>query len=558
MTDEKTQILKDYQKVKLPVSRGEVREEVLFLSMRDGARLKTHIFHMEQDKLSPDNTEKTGFSVILQRSPYPQAEELYRTHGEQLARRGFVYVLQWCRGIGGSGGNWNPNENERADGLDTVQYLSSCEWVKNIGFWGDSYLALTGWCMADAVPDKVKGMYLGVYGTERFKSMYEKRSFRPDVFTSWAMKNAGIPVGADYRESYRFRPQTRVDEALWGIRLPWYEQWITSVRETDPYWQGGFWKLLGEIPEKVKIPVWIREGWYDHHLGSAMEAYAKLNPKAKEHSVLEVGCWNHESKNVLQWCQAEHWRSSEVETMTEWFELLLHKEQLPKPDIRLYVIGEDRWIHKVKWPDFTGKNRKVYLSGAHLLTRNLDEEEEIYSYFYDPENPVESIGTESMLHDMGRVGSQYQPAPGYRQDVISFLSEPLEEDVLISGRIRVCLTVSSDCEDTAFTAKLMEEKEAGQYVNIRSSITTIAADCKEASYKPGEKIQVWIEMWDIVWKLSRGKRIRLDISSSDFPQYTVHTNYPGIWAEQKESRVAQQKLFTGGEASFIELPLEEN
>lgn len=126
--------------------------------------------------------------MILQRSPYVHLMDMYLLHGKNLAQRGFIYILQFCRGTGQSEGEWEPNVNERQDGLDTLNWLQNEPWVKNIGYWGNSYLALTGWCMADAVPSKVKGMYLSVYGTDRFTSAYSKGMFRHDVLTSWAME----------------------------------------------------------------------------------------------------------------------------------------------------------------------------------------------------------------------------------------------------------------------------------------------------------------------------------------------------------------------------------
>lgn len=79
-------------------------------------------------------------------------------------------------------------------------------------------------------------MMLTVYGTDRFTSAYEKGLFRHDVLTGWAMANAGRPIDADYLESCRYRPHAEVDTALWGGRLPWYQDWIHAANREDPYW----------------------------------------------------------------------------------------------------------------------------------------------------------------------------------------------------------------------------------------------------------------------------------------------------------------------------------
>ena len=100
----------------------------------------------------------------------------------------------------------------------------------------------------------------------------------------------------------------------------------------------------------------------------------------------------------------------------------------------------------------------------------------------------------------------------------------------------------------------MEVRENGESVNIRSSITTIAADRSDGAYEPGTRTEVCIEMWDIAWLVKAGSRMRLDISSSDFPQYAAHTNYPGIWSEQEKCRVAHQTIFCDGN-SRLEIPV---
>ncbi len=543
-------IEEEYAATELQVQEKNLVEDVVMISMPDGIRLKTYIFHPE------DSFGKTDacFPVILQRSPYYENMTIYRTHAKNLVKRGFVYVLQCCRGTGGSEGEWQPNVNERADGLATLEYLSHLTWVKNIGYWGESYVALAGWCMADAVPEKVKGMYLSVYGTERFVSAYEKHSFRHDILTSWAMSCAGFPITADYMESCRYRPHIEVDERLWGERLPWYREWITNVDENDAYWQEGFWKQLADIPRNVHIPLFIQEGWYDHHLGSAVVSYEKLNADAKEHSVLQIGCWNHLCQNVLEWDSPKNLENFVVEPMVSWFKSLLIDEKVPKKRLEAYVIGEDRWVALENWPLVPREIKKLYIADQNMLFQPMNKESR-REFDYDPDNPVPSHGAEAMLLGMSKVGSLYQPMPGYRMDVISFISEPIKEDFIIGGKIKVKLTVSSDCYDTAFTAKLMEQKPDGRYVNIRSSITTIAADCPEKSYRPGEKIQVTIEMWDIIWKVEAGAVLRLDISSSDFPQYSVHTNYMGIWSHQDKCRIAHQTIYCGGENSYVELPV---
>ncbi|MCD8230317.1 MAG: CocE/NonD family hydrolase [Clostridiales bacterium] len=550
-------IEEDYEKLEWDILYPEVLSKEIMLPMSDGVGLKTYILY---GKGVP---EGSSLPVILQRSPYAHAMDMYLMHGRNLAQRGFIYVLQFCRGTEQSEGQWEPNVNERQDGLDTLNWLQNEPWVKNIGYWGNSYLALTGWCLADAVTSKVKGMYLGVYGTDRFTSAYSKGLFRHDVLTSWAMENAGFPVESDYLESCRFMPHYEVDECLWGQKIPWYRQWITATREADEYWQQGFWKMLKDIPSKVKIPLLITDAWYDHHLGSAIKSYETLGAEALENTTLVVGCWNHYSENCIEWDEPKNLQNSEVSAMAEWFRMLLMEEQTPERKVRTYIVGADEWKEYTAWPMPTKGYKTLYLNAdantdfeeAFLLSES-PEASSSAEFIYDPQNPVPSLGGESMLHSINKVGSMYQPEPGFREDVLSFISGPVEEAFTIAEKMRVHLQVSTDCDDTAFTAKIMEVRKDGTSVNIRSSITTIAADNSGEAHVPGSIMEVCVDMWDIAWKVQKGSRIRVDISSSDFPQYSIHSNYAGVWSKQEKTRVAHQTVYCGGEyASYLEIPL---
>lgn len=137
----------------------------------------------------------------------------------------------------------------------------------------------------------------------------------------------------------------------------------------------------------------------------------------------------------------------------------------------------------------------------------------------------------------------------------------MDRDVAISGEINVKLYVSSDVDDTSFSAKLMEVFPDGTAVNIRGTITTLAyrnGAYRRGTYTPGEVVEINLKMWDIAWTAKSGSRLRLDISSSDFPQYAVHSNYSGIWSLQTETRIAHQTIYSGEKyPSQIELPLRQ-
>ena len=351
-----------------------------------------------------------------------------------------------------------------------------------------------------------------------------------------------------------------VDEKLWGVHLDWYRDWIGNPERAADYWEQGFWGMMREIPAKVKIPLLIRDGWYDHHLGSCLASYRSLSAEAKRHSILQIGPWNHSYMAVIPEEETSQLTDYSVSTPMEWFYQILVKGEEPDGLIKEYVIGEDRWIEKKVEEEPLWK--QFYLCEDGTLSEAATDKDGSRTYCYDPENPVRSHGAESLLADMKENGSFLQPGPDYREDVLSFVSERLDEKLLVEGSIIVRLFVSSDAEDTAFTAKVMEVLPDGRTVNVRGSITALAfrnGAERRQEYVPGQIVEARIRMWDIAWCFRIGSRIRIDISSSDFPQYAAHSNYPGIWSAHDKVRKACQTVHMGGQyPSVVVLPSYNN
>ena len=254
MTRYLNNITSQYESSRFKPEYEPAEPETTKVTCRDGVELTVDIFRPATPGPYP---------TIVVRCPYPQQVELWKLHGEHLNRRGYAMVCEWCRGTYTSGGTWEPNVNERNDGADLLAWCEHQDWIDVIGLWGTSYLSLTCWTVADITTPKVASICANHYGTDRFASAYQKGSFRCDVLTAWAMQNAGYPVDADYMKSALHLPQMSVDEDMWGGRLDWYRDWISHPKDADAYWDEGFWGLLKSIPSKVKVPMFIHEGWFD-------------------------------------------------------------------------------------------------------------------------------------------------------------------------------------------------------------------------------------------------------------------------------------------------------
>lgn len=505
--------------------------------------------------------------VVVTRTPYPRGETKGDNlrEGQSYVTRGLGYVLQYCRGKGGSEGTYEPNIYEREDGLALVNWVAGQEWCGNIGLFGSSYTALTCWIIADSLPDKVKGIYLHHYGVDRHLSAYKDGLFRQDILTGWAIDNASeVKIkperarNAPYYEEYRYMPQMEMDVNMLGVELPWYRDWITNTNYHDPYWQEGVWAQLRSIPPRIKVPMTIVAGIFDHHLEGTLKGYELLPEETKAKSRLILGGWNHSYQITPTVHNPQHARDIDVNAdQFDWLYSVLAEDSVPAGDIYTYFIGADKWVTGSSWPIppegeetyFLTADRNSTIPDSYSITKTPYNVEEQLKFVYDPQNPVMSVGGETLFTTMNQTGSRPQPEIGYRDDVLFFVSEPLAEPLTICGPVKATIYMSSDCDDTALTYKISEVFPDGTSYNIRSGITTMAYRNdrfgNRQAYTPDEIVELNIETLPVTWQIAPGNRLRVDITSSNFPEYSIHSNYAGIWSEQKQTRKANQTIYIG-------------
>jgi len=516
--------------------------------------------------------------VVVTRCPYVPAQVTLSQMGtaKQFAERGLGYILQHCRGTGGSEGQFQPNIYERQDGLRLAKWLDAQPWISGIGLTGTSYMSLTCWIIADSLPPKVKCIHMHHYGVDRHLSAYNSGLFRQDILTAWSIDNAREPIlkpqkdpVAPYYLEERYMPQVEMDSVLLGCPLPWYRDWITHTDYTDPYWHQGVWDTLRSIPSRIKVPVTIVAGHFDHHNEGTLLGYQLLPAETKKKSRLIVGSWNHSFITTPTVHHPQHDKEIDIDADEfNWMYSLLVEGQEPQHEVLVYEIGEDRWHRFDEWPVEPRQYKTYYLSEKQDTTKayhavtdatRLPSQAQL-QFVYDPQNPVMSVGGETLFTSEKTRGSIEQPAIGYRPDVISFLSEPAATDFTIDGKIRAIIWMSSDADDTALTFKVCEVMPDGTTVNIRSGITTLAYRNNRLGprqlYQPNQVVELTFEALPILWRIKAGHRIRIDISSSNFPEYAIHSNYAGIWSLQSKTRKALQTIYLDlKHPSRIEIPM---
>jgi putative CocE/NonD family hydrolase len=536
------------------------------VAMRDGVELATTVY--EPDSAGP-------WPTILIRNPYDVA--FVHSWCGTFVRFGYACVYQETRGQMESGGEWEPMVHEPDDGEDALAWLVRQPFHDgNIGLYGPSYLASVQWAAASrGLPPEVKTMVPLVFGTDLYALAYERGMFRHEVLTAWSAIMPGRGFATANREFYqdmvRHRPHVEVDERFLGTRLDWYRDYVTQPGRGDALWQRPELADVLAAPARTRVPVLLIGGWYDIFLAGQLADWQHL--ASRERSKLVIGPWTHLQEPAgdldLPDARGTAWQ---WQLVLDWMGHHLRGEPLDQPVgvVETYAIGEDRWHLREAWPPPVSE-RRLHLDGladAHgcdggRLVPDAPDREQRVTYTYDPDDPVPMRGGAGSLAfiiaDGGPVHSVLQGGLCERADVLSFATPPLEQALHIAGPVRVALAVSSDAPDTAFTAKLVEVFPDGRAYNIRDGITSLAYrddDRAPKPYEPGAVVDVELTLWPIEWVVQPGSRLRLDVSSSNFPAYHAHPNRAGVWALQTDAVPARQTLHAGsGRTGSLALPV---
>ncbi len=545
-------------------SSGESYSE--WVSVQDGLKLHTTV--QLPSGLGP-------YPTILIRNPYAEFGTIMRdTMCGRFVRYGYACVFQDVRGQGLSEGAWQPGVNEIGDGRDTLNWLVKQKFQDgNIAMVGASYLASVQWAAAiGGMPEEVKTFVPAVFATNNHAVMYQEGMFRHETFTAWASMMRGSnsdaeDAGGDYHRAIKHLPHNQVDEQIFGQAMPWYQDMINSASPTAKFWSEPGTVQLRAIPSSLEVPILMIGGWYDVFIGPQLQDWQQLATRSRSRFV--IGPWTHigGGSKDLETPDAEGGLNQWKE-MLPWLEHHLKGGPLMhSAGVKAYVMRENVWKEYTQWPP-TGTPKRFFLGNlaqargctGGSLTANPPQTMSRVNYEYNPNNPVPTRGGAGMLafilpgFNGAPPANVLQNGLCERQDILSFTTQKLESALKIAGDISVSLSVSSSANDTAFTAKLVEILPDGREINVRDSITSLAyrnGARQPLVYTANTRVDIKIKFWPIEWTLAKGSRLRLDISSSDFPKFHAHRNQAGNWAEHTQMLSATQSIYSG-EASWVE------
>jgi putative CocE/NonD family hydrolase len=552
-------------------SRPLVVEKNVQARMRDGVILRADIYR-------PDVTER--LPALLQRTPYSKAPSREDSMFQRLAAHGFVVVVQDTRGRYMSDGVARPHD-EGEDGYDTIEWVAQLPYVNGrVGTFGGSYSATTQLLAAPLRPPHLVAVFPSSSYNSRYDMVFQGGAFYLADGLSW---NLGQAVDVRRRQ---LQPTADRDGAI-GLneseRQLLTNQWMWHVpldtmdamelrRYMPAYFEmlqhptyDTFWQTFDVEARhgEFDVPAYHLTGWYDTLLNGTLRNFAGLrrharSARARENQRIVIGPWTHARPTPRSTTIGDvdfgPTAGFDLEAlMYDWFDYWLKNAQTPglsRAPVRLFVMGANVWRDEQEWPLARAVPTPFYfhsagaansLDGNGSLSHAKPGDEPPDRFVYDPWHPVPT----GQRGGYSRTPSD-QRGVEMRQDVLVYTSAPLETAVEVTGPIEVRLWAASSATDTDFTAKLVHVLPDGTARMLTDGI--LRARYRESKtrpvlLRPGQPEELRIDVGATSNLFGAGHRIRVEISSSNFPRFDRNPNTGAAFGTSSQLLRAQQVVF---------------
>ena len=365
--------------------------------------------------------------------------------------------------------------------------------------------------------------------------------------------------------SYRGTPRSKFFDYL--DEIPFFNDWVNHP-ERDEYWAEVDGK---ERARNLKAPVFLMAGWFDPFLPTQINDFVRIRreapPDVASATRLIIGPWAHaHTVTPPRGITPKHYRLESLVPSVAWFDQHLVSSETSVQEsapIRIYVMGENAWRDEHEWPLGRTRYTPYYLrsggkanslSGDGVLTLDSPTSQEPSdTYIYDPQDPVSTAGG-AMIGP--RAGIALQNTVERRPDVLVYTTPPLEEDIEVTGPIRLVLYASTTATHTDFTGKLVDVYPDGSAYNISEGILRRRYRDRHDDVQAGRPTNIQIHLWPTSIVFRKGHRIRLEVSSSNYPRFDRNPNTGRSIARETDPVVATQRIHHGHETpSRLILPV---
>jgi uncharacterized protein len=513
--------------------------------MRDGVALVADVYRPSDHAKHP---------VLLVRTPYDRASESETCRA--AAQHNYICITQDVRGRYASEGDWYPFKNEIADGYDTVEWAAGLPYADGkVAMFGESYVGATQWLAAIAHPPHLVAIQPSLTAS--------------DYHNGWVYQGGALELWFDQTwtsilawETLERTAVKNTPNAEWAERLPvssfpvlrlsdpqavarYYFDWLAHPAE-DAYW-----KPLSIEEHYRQMPVAAHHvgGWYDVFLRGTLRNYTGMRahastPWARDHQELTIGPWIHDGPMNGKAGELDFGATAAFDrnrTILDWYDGLFEdKPPAPKKPVKIFVMGVNAWREEEDWPLPDTSYTRYYLhSGGHAnsssgdgtLTTAGSVKESPDAFTYDPADPVPTRGGAlCCMHDQvvqEPSGAFDQRALEKRADVLIYTTPVFGKDFEVTGPITAEVYLRSSAPDSDLTAKLVDVWPNGFAQNLADNIQRLRYRNSSTQGEPLEAGKIYKVVMDIgatsnVFRA--GHRLRVEISSSNFPHYDRNLN----------------------------------
>lgn len=584
-------------------------DQKVMMPMRDGVRLATDIYRPKTAQPVPIIFSRTPYNFNAYRDGELQERSLQTAL--EAVKRGYAYVVQNERGRFFSEGEWDILGTPLTDGYDAFTWMAAQPWSnQKIGTIGCSSTA--EWQMAVASLNHPAHVALVPQafgaGVGRIGNYYEQGNWYRGgagqmLFTAWLYGTQHdpmapkLPEGISQEDLLRLQKfydmAPRYPKVDWKVALSHlpvqdviknvngpqgiYEEMITR-KPNDPKWyEGG---LYHDNMEFEKPAYWF-VSWYDVSTSPNLAMYNHIrtnakDPKVRDNQYLVIAPTLHCSftratENTIVGERSMGDARLPYNDMTyAWFDYWLKgdpKKEMAK--VTYFTMGSNKWQTSDTWPPKEAEMTTYYLNsggkansrnGDGILTNKKPGKDNPDTFQYDPMNPVTSYGGNVCCTGNAVQGGSYdQQEVELREDILVYTSEVLAEGMEVSGFIESTLYLSTDVKDTDLTIKLIDVYPDGKAYNLDETIQRVRyreGYEKEVFMESGKVYEVNLTPMSTSNYFEKGHRIRIEVSSSNFPRFDRNMNTGGNNYDEKEGVVATNKIHHSSKyPSFISLPI---
>ena len=540
-------------------------------TMRDGTILRADIWRPKEAGPHP---------VLLKRTPYGKHAGKF----EALINAGYIVVCQDVRGRYKSDGDFESfmrfDTHDAADGYDTVEWAAKLPGsTGKVGTFGASYDAFLQWRLAPLRPPSLVVMAASSIPA-RYTDLEGPGAFRPGRRLHWWDRN----IGPDMRRRQNlpelsernwnrgttgyildFVPWLELPSAVFATQTEAVHHWLLHPH-LDPW-------ALDQGCRDIAVPNLDIVGWYDHCNGSidlhrTMRQQGKTK-LAREHQRLIIGPWHHAGPGNRKVGAIDFGPTAALDipqAQIRWFDYWLKNKPTgvdQDPPVKIFVMGVNRWRDEAEWPLARAGPMELFLTskdgantpaGDGRLLPHSPTTAAADHYRYDARDPVPTLWGTNFFN----IPSDQRPL-AERRDILVYQTDPLDAPLEVTGYPEVVLHAASSAPDTDFFVRLIDVAPDGTTRDVAMGLVRARfRDSLERPklLRPGETTRFNIRMRPTANEFQAGHRIRLDITSSDFPNYDRNHNTAADQNADATLAIAEQTIHHGGDkASKLILPV---